>query len=74
MTERQQRLRVWGGIAFAPIFLIGFALVAGFFPPPSPGMSAEAVARTFAEGHAGSEPASGSLAPQRRCWRSSSRR
>ncbi len=50
MTERQQRLCVWGGITFAPLFLIGFALVAGFVPPPAPGMSAEAVARMFAEG------------------------
>jgi len=50
MTERQQRLCVWGGITFAPLFLIGFALVAGFVPPPSPGMSADAVARMFAEG------------------------
>jgi hypothetical protein len=50
MTERQQRLCVWGGITFAPLFLIGFALVARFVPPPSPGMSAAAVAQMFAEG------------------------
>jgi hypothetical protein len=49
MAERQQRVCVWGGITFAPLFLIGFALVAGFVPPPSPGMSAEAVARMFAD-------------------------
>jgi hypothetical protein len=47
MTERQQRLCVWGGITFAPFFLVGFALVARFVPPPSPGMSADAVARMF---------------------------
>jgi hypothetical protein len=49
MTEHQQRLCVWGGITFAPVFLVGFALVAGFVPPPAPGMSADAVARMFAE-------------------------
>jgi hypothetical protein len=49
MTERQQRLCVWGGITFAPVFLIGFALVAGFVPPPSPGMSANDVAQMFAD-------------------------
>jgi hypothetical protein len=50
MTERQQRLCVWGGITFAPLFFVGFWLVAGFIPPPAPGMSADAVARMFAEG------------------------
>jgi VanZ family protein len=50
MTERQQRVCIWGGITFAPLFLVGFWLLAGFIPPPAPGMSAEAVARMFAEG------------------------
>jgi hypothetical protein len=49
MTERQQRVCVWAGIGFAPVFLIGFALVAGFIPPPSPGMTADEVARMFSE-------------------------
>lgn len=49
MTERHQRLCVWAGIGFAPIFAIGFALVAGFVPPPSPSMSAAAVKRMFVE-------------------------
>jgi hypothetical protein len=50
MTERQQRLCVWGGITFAPLFFVGFWLFAGFIPPPAPGMSADAVAQMFAEG------------------------
>jgi hypothetical protein len=50
MTERQQRVCVWGGITFAPLFFVGFWLFAGFIPPPDPGMSADAVARMFAEG------------------------
>lgn len=49
MAERHQRFCIWAGIAFAPVFLIGFALVAGFIPPPSPALDAEAVARLFAE-------------------------
>ncbi len=49
MTERQQRICVWGGITFAPLFFVGFWLLAGFIPPPAPGMSAQAVARLFAE-------------------------
>jgi hypothetical protein len=47
MTERHQRLCVWAGISFAPVFLIGFALVAGFIPPPSPSMTADEVAHMF---------------------------
>src|SRR3984957_4196979 len=50
MTERQQRVCIWAGITFAPLFFVGFWVFAGFIPPPSPGMSAEAVARMFAEG------------------------
>jgi len=47
MTEQQQRLCVWTGIGFAPLFLIGFGIVAGFIPPPSPGMSAAEVKQMF---------------------------
>jgi hypothetical protein len=49
MTERHQRFCVWAGISFAPVFLVGFAIVAGFIPPPAPSMDAAAVARMFAE-------------------------
>lgn len=48
-TERHQRLSVWAGFGFAPVFLVGFALVAGFIPPPPPSMDAQAIARLFAE-------------------------
>jgi hypothetical protein len=48
VTEHHQRICIWAGIAFAPIFLVGFALVAGFIPPPSPGMTAQEVAYLFA--------------------------
>jgi hypothetical protein len=48
MTERQQRLCIWAGISFAPVFLVGFAIVAGFIPPPAPTMSADEVAHLFA--------------------------
>jgi hypothetical protein len=51
MTERQQRLCVWTGISFTPVFLVGFAVVAGFIPPPSPHMTADAVRRRFLADH-----------------------
>lgn len=38
---------VWMGFAFMPLFLLGFGVIAGFIPPPSPGDSAEEVARMF---------------------------
>ncbi len=47
MTERQQRICIWAGIGFAPIFLVGFAIVAGFIPPPSPSLPAQQVQRMF---------------------------
>jgi hypothetical protein len=49
VAERHQRLTVWAGIGFAPVFLVGFAIVAGFIPPPAPSMDAEQVARMFVE-------------------------
>jgi hypothetical protein len=47
MTELQQRICIWAGICFAPVFLIGFAIVAGFIPPPSPSMTADEIAYLF---------------------------
>jgi hypothetical protein len=49
MTEKQQRLCVWAGITFAPVFLIGLGLVAGFIPPPAPSMTADEVAHMFTQ-------------------------
>lgn len=47
MNTSTQRLCTWLGLAFIPLFLIGFGAIAGFIPPPSPGDSAEQVARMF---------------------------
>jgi hypothetical protein len=49
MIERHQRFGVWAGIGFAPVFALGFAVVAGFIPPPSPHMTADEVRRLFLE-------------------------
>ena len=49
MTEKQQRLCVWAGITFAPVFLVGLGLVAGFIPPPAPSMTADEVAHMFTQ-------------------------
>src|SRR5262249_34442777 len=42
---------IWAGISFAPVFVIGFGLVAGFIPPPAPGMSAEVPRRSLQTDH-----------------------
>jgi len=42
-----QRICAWCGPLFALIFFIGFGVIAGFIPPPSPGASAEHVAAVF---------------------------
>jgi hypothetical protein len=49
MTERHQRICIWAGIGFAPVFLVGFAIVAGFIPPPSPSLNATEVNQLFAD-------------------------
>lgn len=49
MNTSTQRLLVWLGFAFAPLFLLGFGVIAGFIPPPSPGESAAEVAQRFVE-------------------------
>lgn len=48
MHERHQRLCIWLGIAFMPIFLIGL-LIAGWLPPPSPGDDAAEITRMYSE-------------------------
>ncbi|WP_375476571.1 hypothetical protein [uncultured Jatrophihabitans sp.] len=48
MNATTQRLCAWCGIAFMVMLLIG-VVVAGFLPPPSPGLSANAIANLFAE-------------------------
>ncbi len=48
MTERNQRLCIWIGLLFLPLFWLGL-LVAGWFPPPTPSLSVSEVARMFAD-------------------------
>jgi hypothetical protein len=49
MNIRNQRLCAWSGPALIVVFMIGFCLVAGLIPPPSPGLPAADVARFYAE-------------------------
>lgn len=44
-----QKACAWCGVAFMVLFLLGFWVVAGFVPPPSPGWSADRVAAFFAD-------------------------
>jgi Domain of unknown function (DUF4386) len=48
MTEAHQRLCIWVGLIFLPLFWLGL-MVAGWFPPPTPDMTASNVARMFTE-------------------------
>lgn len=48
MTEKHQRLCVWVGLGFLPLFWLGL-MVAGWFPPPTPNLSVDEVARMFSE-------------------------
>lgn len=49
MNIRAQRLCAWCGPLLAVVFFVGFWLVAGFIPPPSPAEPAEVVAARFRE-------------------------
>jgi hypothetical protein len=46
VVEAHQRWCVWAGLLFLPLFWLGL-MVAGWFPPPSPDMSAADVVRMF---------------------------
>jgi hypothetical protein len=48
MLEKHQRLCVWAGAAFVPLFVIGFAST-GWLPPPSAALSAEQIKAIFDE-------------------------
>lgn len=48
MTETHQRWCIRIGLVFLPLFWLGL-MVAGWFPPPTPDMTAAEVARMFAE-------------------------
>jgi hypothetical protein len=43
-----QRVSIWIGLAFIPLFIVGL-LTAGWLPPPSPNTTAADVARMYAE-------------------------
>ncbi len=53
MNTRIQLLCAWSGLAFALIFMLGFALLAQFVPPPSPNAVAAEVAARYREATAG---------------------
>jgi hypothetical protein len=44
-----QKLCVWSGLAMLAIFLVGFVVIGGMVPPPSPGDSAQKIATFYAE-------------------------
>jgi hypothetical protein len=46
-----QRACIWAGLAMVPVFFVGLGVIAHFIPPPSPGMSAKAVARMYQQHH-----------------------
>ncbi|MCV7412597.1 hypothetical protein [Mycobacterium florentinum] len=50
MDTSVQKVAAWCGLAFAAVFCCGFA-IAGFIPPPAPGLSAREVAALYAEHH-----------------------
>jgi hypothetical protein len=49
MNATGQRLCAWSGIACIAVFFTGFAVVAGFIPPPSPDMSGEELIQLFSD-------------------------
>jgi hypothetical protein len=46
VTERHQRLCIWVGLLFLPLFWLGL-LVAGWFPPPTPDLTVAEVQQMF---------------------------
>lgn len=49
MSTRMQTLCAWSGPVFLALFGGGFWFIAQFMPPPSPSLSAEAIAAFYAE-------------------------
>jgi hypothetical protein len=47
MNATGQRLCAWSGIACIAVFFTGFAVVAGFIPPPSPDMTGDELIQLF---------------------------
>ncbi len=48
MSQAHQRLCVWTGLLFLPLFWLGL-LVAGWFPPPTPDLTTAQVQQMFTE-------------------------
>lgn len=49
VSASNQRLCLWLGMAMMPLFFLGFGVLAGFIPPPSPAADPVAIARTYEE-------------------------
>jgi hypothetical protein len=49
VNKTAQRICVWTGPAATVIFIVGFILLAGFIPPPSPALDANQVVAIFTE-------------------------
>jgi MFS family permease len=47
VAQRNQLLCAWSGLVFLGFWLIGFGVIAGFLPPPSPSLSNEQLAEYF---------------------------
>jgi hypothetical protein len=47
MNLRANRVCAWSGVGFVVLFLLGFWVIAGFVPPPSPARSADQIAALF---------------------------
>lgn len=50
MNPSTQRLCVWSGVVLLVLFGSGL-LIAGFIPPPAPGLNADEIARLYVENH-----------------------
>jgi hypothetical protein len=49
LRPRAQRLCIWAGLLFMVVLYVGFWLMAGFVPPPSPQNSAAETAKLFSD-------------------------
>jgi len=49
ITATKQRVLIWVGLFMMTCWFIAFAFVMGFFPPPSPALSAQEVARIYSD-------------------------
>ena len=47
MNARAQRLCAWSGVACLVLFFLGFWVIAGFIPPPSPKLTGEQLSELF---------------------------